>query len=122
MAINLSTVSKVLSNGKKVLSTTERFRSTVKTTTKILDNKGQIIRERVKRTFPGEAEFRMQTNSYTIADNSVLGIKEEFARIRGDVGQLPYIQKGTWIKLPNVLQYKHAGIEKFYDSGKGFYA
>ena len=121
MAVTLSTISKVLSNGKKVLSSTERFGKTIKTTTKVLDNKGQLIRERVKHTFPGQAEFRMQTNSYNLADASTLAIKESFAKLRY-LEPMPYIQKATYIKLPGAQQSNLAGIEKLYNFGKGFYA
>lgn len=120
MAISLSTLSKVLSNGKKVLTSTQRFGQTIKTTTQVLDDKGQIIRERVKHTFPGQAEFRMQTNSYNLADNSVLNIREDFAKIRF-LESCPYIQKATSIQLPNG-KYNSSGIQKLYNFGSGYYA
>ena len=45
-------LSKILSNGLKALSSTERFGKTVVTKTNVLNKEGKAVISRVKRTFP----------------------------------------------------------------------
>ena len=116
-------LSKILSNGLKALSSTERFGKTVVTKTNVLNKEGKVVISRVKRTFPGQAEFRSQETYYHLGGNLKTGVMKEFAALEKDIfGKPKYIQEATYVKSPSAIDWKDAGANNLYDWGQGYYA
>ena len=114
-------VSKILSNGKIATSATEKFGKTIKTITKIMDKKGNVLVSRTKRTVPGTTEFRAQDTFYRVADDMTLGVRKEFALLNRHAGS-KYIQEAVSIKNPSSQNFGDAAIKERYNFGSGFYA
>lgn len=116
-------LSKILSNGLKALSSTERFGKTVVTKTNVLNKEGKAVISRVKTTFPGETEFRSQETYYHFGGDLKTGVKKEFAALEKDIfGKPKYIQEATYVKSPSAIDWQYVGVNKHYDWGQGYYA
>lgn len=116
-------LSKILSNGLKALSSTERFGKTVVTKTNVLNKEGKAVISRVKRTFPGQVEFRIQETYYHLGGDLKTGVKKEFVALEKDIfGKPKYIHEATYVKSPSAKDWQDVGVNKHYDWGLGYYA